>query len=126
MTAAAVPFEPDRGPARIRVGQVDIAYDVRGTGEPLLLLPGLSMRRIMWPEELCDGLAQLGFLVVRMDNRDAGDSSRVEMRPPNLRSLMIRSTLGLRLEVPYRLEDMAKDAAGLMSALGHDRFHVAG
>ena len=111
---------------RERVGAVDINYDVRGSGEPLLLVPGLSMRRIMWPDELCDTLAALGFRVVRMDNRDAGDSSRIDAPPPDVRAILRRSFLGLPVDVPYRLEDMAEDAFGLMHALGHERFHVAG
>jgi pimeloyl-ACP methyl ester carboxylesterase len=111
---------------RLRVGSVDIAYDVRGSGEALLLIPGLSLRRTMWPEELCDGLASLGFSVVRMDNRDAGDSSRVDAPPPDVRASLGRSLLGLSVDVPYRLEDMADDACGLMRALGHEHFHVVG
>jgi pimeloyl-ACP methyl ester carboxylesterase len=105
---------------------VDVAYDVRGSGDPLLLVPGLSLRRIMWPEELCDALAGHGFCVVRMDNRDAGDSSRIGAPPPDVRALLRRAFLGLSLEVPYRLEDMAEDACGLMRALGYERFHVVG
>jgi pimeloyl-ACP methyl ester carboxylesterase len=80
----------------------------------------------MWPEELCDALASAGFGVVRMDNRDAGDSSRIAAPPPDVRAILRRSFLGLSVEVPYRLEDMAEDAFGLMRALGHERFHVAG
>jgi len=110
-----------RAEGSVRVGDLDIAYDARGSGEPVLLIPGLSMRRLMWPEELCDTLAGMGLRVIRMDNRDAGDSSRVRARPPN-----VGAVLGLRVDVPYRLEDMAQDAFGFMRAIGHERFHVAG
>lgn len=113
-------------PGSVRVGELDIAYDVRGEGEPLLLITGVTMRRIFWPEEICDRIAAAGFRVVRMDNRDAGDSSRVKARPPNVLKLLRRSLFGLSMDVPYRLEDMAEDGFGLMKALGHDRFHVAG
>jgi ubiquinone biosynthesis protein COQ4 len=123
-TAHVIPLVPSRG--RVRVGAVDIAYDTRGTGEPLLLIPGLSMRRTMWPEELCDALAAAGFHVVRIDNRDAGDSSRIDARAPDVIAVLKRSLIGLSVEVPYRLEDMADDAVGLMRALGHESFHVAG
>jgi pimeloyl-ACP methyl ester carboxylesterase len=111
---------------RAQIGALSIAYDVRGSGEPLLLIPGLSMRRIMWPDELCDALATFGFRVIRIDNRDAGDSSRHEAPAPDVRAVMRRSFLGLPVKVPYRLEDMAEDAFGLMRSLGHERFHVAG
>jgi pimeloyl-ACP methyl ester carboxylesterase len=121
-------LDPSSDPTqRVRVGDVDIAYDIRGRGEPLLLVPGLTMRRMMWSDELCDLLAQMKFLVVRMDNRDAGDSTRLDgLRPPNVMALLRRSLLKLPFDVPYTLEDMAEDAFGLMSALGHDRFHVVG
>ncbi len=115
-----------RAEGRVPVGDLTLAYDVRGSGEPVLLVPGLSMRRIMWPEELCDTLAGMGFRVVRIDNRDAGDSSRVDTRPPDVLAALGRALLGLTVEVPYRLEDMAEDAFGLMRALGHERFHVVG
>lgn len=111
---------------RVRVRDIEIAYDIRGSGEPLLLVPGFTMRRNMWPEELCDALAAMGFRVVRMDNRDAGASSRIAARPPDLRSALARTLFGRPIDVPYRLEDMAEDGFGLMRALGHDRFHVVG
>lgn len=111
---------------RVRVGAVEIAYDVRGSGEPLLLIPGLSMRRTFWPDGLCNALAGTGLCVVRMDNRDAGDSSRIDAPPPDIPSTLRRVLFGLSVDVPYRLEDMAEDAFGLMSALGHESFHVAG
>lgn len=122
---AHVRAEPT-GRGRVRVGEVEIAYDARGDGEPLLLVPGLSMYRVMWDEELCDALASMGFRVVRMDNRDAGESSRIDARPPDVRMLLRRVVFNLPISVPYTLEDMAEDAFGLMRALGHERFHVAG
>ena len=110
-----------------RVGDVEIAYDVRGKGEPILLVPGLAMSRLMWPDELCNLLAALGFEVVRMDNRDAGESSLMkDARVPNVMAIMQRTFFGRPVDVPYMLEDMAEDAFGLMSALGHERFHVVG
>ncbi len=111
---------------QVQVGDVSIAYDTRGAGSPVLLIPGLSMRRVFWPEELCDLLARAGHTVVRIDNRDAGDSSRIKAPPSNPLRLMGRSLLGLPTEAPYSLDHMAQDALGLMSALGHERFHVAG
>ena len=124
LRSPATPAAKSEG--RVRVGTIDVAYDVRGSGEPMLLISGFSLRRIMWPDALCDALADAGFSVIRMDNRDAGDSSRVEALPPNVRAVMLRSFLGFAVDVPYRLEDMADDAFGLMHALGHERFHVVG
>src|SRR5512133_2922298 len=46
---------------------VDIAYErLPGTGgEPLLLIMGLGMQMIFWPDDLCAALADRGFAVAR-------------------------------------------------------------
>ena len=41
-------------------------------------------------------------------------------------SMMARAFLGLRVRPPYTLDDMARDALGLMDALGIARAHVVG
>ncbi len=113
------------------IGGLTLGYDTRGSasGEPLLLVAGFGMPRAMWSDEFCDTLAGRGFQVVRMDNRDVGSSTRLQaLGVPNIRRMFVRSLLGWPLdgEAPYRLEDMAADAVGLMARLGHDRFHVVG
>jgi pimeloyl-ACP methyl ester carboxylesterase len=111
----------------VRVGDIDVAYDVRGSGEPLLLVAGFTMTRAMWDETLCDLLVDRGFQVIRFDNRDTGASTRAHhLGIPNVPRQLVRSLLGLPLRPSYTLEDMASDALGLMSHLGHERFHVAG
>ena len=111
----------------VRVGEIDVAYDTRGSGPPLLLIAGFGMTRGMWDEELCDAVAARGFSVVRMDNRDTGGSTRLDqLGMPDAKSMMLRSLLGLAIAPPYTLEDMAGDAVGLMKSLGHARFHVVG
>jgi pimeloyl-ACP methyl ester carboxylesterase len=110
-----------------KLGDVEIAYDVRGTGAPLLLISGFGMTRGMWSDELCGVLAARGFQVVRMDNRDTGASTRLKkLGAPNVPRAFLRSLLGRPIQPPYRLEDMAGDALGVMSSLGHSRFHVVG
>ena len=123
------PTAKTAAPEKARVGDVEIAYDVRGPAgaDPILLVPGLAMSRLMWPEELCELLATMGFSIVRMDNRDAGESTILrDARVPNVIGVMQKTFFGLPVDVPYQLEDMAEDAFGLMTALGHERFHVVG
>ncbi len=109
------------------VGAIDLGYDVRGEGEPLLLIAGFGMTRVMWDEAFADSLARLGFTVVRMDNRDTGASTRMRaLGVPHVARTFGRFLLGRRARSPYTLEDMANDAALLMAALGHRRFHVVG
>src|SRR5581483_10869481 len=89
---------------------------------PLLLIMGLGMQMIGWPEEFCEQLAGRGFHVVRFDNRDSGRSTRVEGRPPTLGQLLRRRIRPLH----YTLSDMAADASGLLRELGLAPAHVVG
>jgi len=110
-----------------RVGEVDIAYDTRGSGGPLLLIAGFGMTRAMWSDEYCELLASRGFVVVRMDNRDTGASTRLHsLGVPDIPRLFVSSLLGREVTPLYTLEAMANDAVGLMTSLGHSRFHVVG
>ncbi len=47
-----------------------------------MLIAGLSQQLISWPEPLIERLAAAGYRVLRFDNRDAGRSSRIAIRPP--------------------------------------------
>jgi pimeloyl-ACP methyl ester carboxylesterase len=109
---------------RAHVGELELAYETIGDpgGEPLLLVMGLGKQLIHWDRELCELFAERGFRVVRFDNRDAGLSSQIAAPVPNVLALMG----GMRVRVPYRLEDMAGDAFGLLDELGIERAHVVG
>lgn len=110
-----------------RIGDLDLCYDVRGRGEPVLLIMGFGAQMILWEDEFCDQLADHGHLVVRFDNRDVGHSTRLDhLGVPNVRKTLMKAVLGLPFDAPYRLEDMARDGVGLMEHLGFRRFHVVG
>jgi pimeloyl-ACP methyl ester carboxylesterase len=83
---------------------------------------GLGMQLIHWDLELCERLAERGFHVIRFDNRDSGLSTKVDAPVPDMR----RALVGLRLDAPYLLEDMADDAFGLLDHLGIEAAHVVG
>jgi pimeloyl-ACP methyl ester carboxylesterase len=105
-------------------GGITLCYETYGSpaNPPLLLIQGLGMQMIGWPEEFCEQLVARGFFVVRFDNRDAGRSTHVRGRAPTLRQLVLR-----RIKpVHYRLTDMARDAAGLIRALELGPVHVVG
>jgi pimeloyl-ACP methyl ester carboxylesterase len=115
--------------SRARVGTVELAYDQFGDparGRPLVLIMGIGVQRIMWDEGFCDQLVARGFCVVRFDNRDIGESSKIDAPVPNPVPLMVRRVLGAKLAVPYTLSDMAGDVAGLITALGFGTAHVVG
>jgi haloacetate dehalogenase len=90
------------------LGEATIHARVGGSGAPLLLLHGYPQSHLMWAR-VAPALAER-FTVVVPDLRGYGRSSA----PP--------SHKGER----YSKRVMAKDAAALMSALGHERFAVAG
>lgn len=113
--------------ATATVGALELDYDVRGEGTPLLLVMGVGAQKVLWPEGLCDMLAERGFAVARFDNRDVGRSSRLDhLGVPSLRKAMLRWMAGRSVDAPYTLHDMAADAFGVMDVLGWERAHVVG
>lgn len=88
----------------VRVDDVEIHYEEKGQGEPLLMIQGLGYdhRPYTWLRDLLAGR----FRTIAYDNRGVGRSSRPEG--------------------PYSIEMMAADASGLLEALSLDRAHVMG
>jgi pimeloyl-ACP methyl ester carboxylesterase len=89
---------------RARAGELELAYEVEGAGEPVLLLMGLGGDRDGWAL-VRPALARRHRLVL-LDNRDAGESDEAR--------------------APYGLGEMAADALAVMDRLGIERFHVVG
>jgi pimeloyl-ACP methyl ester carboxylesterase len=115
--------------ARVRANGIEIEYDSFGSQQdrPLLLVMGLGGQLLMWDEGFCEALAERGHYVVRFDNRDVGLSTRFDAAGvPNVMELMMQAASGKTPAVPYTLDDMADDAAGLLDALGLDSAHVCG
>ena len=106
-----------------------LAYDVRGdlAASPLVLIMGLGMPLVFWPDAFVDGIVNSGFRVVRLDNRDCGHSEKIPRgRLPNLPLAIGRALLRLKVRAPYTLTDMAKDVIGLLDTLGITSAHVVG
>jgi 3-oxoadipate enol-lactonase len=85
-------------------GDVRIAYEVRGSGDPLLLMHGLGYGRWGW-EPVLDAFAE-DFRVLFYDNRGIGESDV----PPG----------------PYTARQLAEDAVALLDAEGIERADVVG
>lgn len=106
-----------------------LAYDEFGEqGDPaLLLVMGLGTQMIAWPDAFCQGLAERGHRVIRFDNRDTGLSEKIKIdKPVSFPKLMLRQRLGLPLDVPYTLHDMATDTIGVLDALNIESAHMVG
>jgi pimeloyl-ACP methyl ester carboxylesterase len=125
LTAAA----PPSGEAMAHANGIDLCYQSMGDpGAPtILLIMGLGMQLISWPDAFCAGLVDSGFRVIRFDNRDAGHSTRIAWgQRPRLLLAIARGVVGLRVRSPYRLSDMADDALGLLDVLQVERAHLVG
>jgi pimeloyl-ACP methyl ester carboxylesterase len=58
---------------KIRVGNIDIAYQIFGRGNPLLFIPGFSMTMDMW-EPMLNGLRE-NHTIILFDNRGIGQTT---------------------------------------------------
>jgi pimeloyl-ACP methyl ester carboxylesterase len=108
---------------------LEIEYEDRGDRDApvILLVMGLGGQLTLWPVELVDTLVARGFRVIRFDNRDIGLSTKFDAQgTPNIRLLVLKSLFGFAPRVPYSLGDMAKDAIGLLDALGVAKAHIVG
>ena len=94
---------------RQRSDDIEINYVTAGKGPPLLLLHGFPQNLAMWAR--VTPILAADFTVVCGDLRGYGDSSKPKCEPD-------RSN--------YSFRAMARGQAGLMNALGFDRFHVVG
>ena len=90
---------------RAAVNGIDIAYDVRGFGPPLVLIMGYRLNSSAWPPEFVEALAQR-FTVVLFDNRGSGLSDKPVSG--------------------YALSNMAEDVRALMDHLGMEQANVLG
>jgi len=83
---------------------IHIAWERRGTGEPLLLIQGLGYARWGW-DPVLPGLAER-FDVLSFDNRGIGESDA----PPG----------------PFTVSELAADAVRVLDEAEVERAHVAG
>jgi pimeloyl-ACP methyl ester carboxylesterase len=114
---------------QITANGIRIECDVQGpeSGEPLMLIMGLGMQLVAWPQELVGLLVARGYRVIRFDNRDIGLSQHFDdAGMPNMAWVTMRHLMHLPVHSAYSLADMADDAAGVLRALGITSAHVCG
>ncbi|MGA4816156.1 alpha/beta fold hydrolase [Pseudomonas aeruginosa] len=102
---------------------VALCYRSHGpeTAPAVILIVGLGLQLIYWPEALIAGLVERGLRVITLDNRDSGRSFFTEVTPPStLQQFFRKPTAG------YDLGDMADDVIGLMDGLRLGAAHVVG
>jgi 3-oxoadipate enol-lactonase len=91
--------------AKAEVAGREFHYERAGSGEPLLLIQGMSGTHVSWGEEF-KGALEESFDVVAFDNRGIGLSGPVDG--------------------PFTIVEMAEDTAGLLEGLGVESTHVVG
>lgn len=90
---------------RAAVRGTELHYERAGSGEPLLLIQGMSGTHVAWGDNF-KGALEESFDVVAFDNRGIGHSERI-------------------LE-PFTIAEMAADTAALLDELGWESAHVLG
>jgi pimeloyl-ACP methyl ester carboxylesterase len=90
---------------KVGIGGVELSYERRGEGEPLLLIQGMSGTRMAWGQPF-SALLERDFECISFDNRGMGLSSRVAEQ--------------------FSIAEMAGDTLGLLDALEVESAHVLG
>lgn len=114
---------------QVSANGVRLEVEVHGpdTGEPLLMIMGLGMQLVAWPDGLVELLVARGFRVIRFDNRDVGLSQPFDqLGVPNIPLAALQHALHLPIKAPYQLADLARDAVGVLDALGIPAAHICG
>jgi 3-oxoadipate enol-lactonase len=91
--------------AKVLVGEREFHYERAGSGEPLLLIQGMSGTHVSWGEPF-KGALEESFDVIAFDNRGIGLSAPVDG--------------------PFTIVEMAEDTAALLGELGLESAHVVG
>jgi pimeloyl-ACP methyl ester carboxylesterase len=114
---------------RATANGIQIEYDTIGerSSQPLILIAGLGNQLICWDDGLCAQMAEVGFYVIRFDNRDTGLSTKFDAAgKPDLREAFNTLLQGQKIKSAYTIDDMADDAIGLLDALHIDKAHICG
>jgi len=106
-----------------------LEYESHGSGRqpPVILIMGLGLQLVSWPQEFIDAIVDAGYRVIVFDNRDIGLSSAgpLSAYTPPPRALLA-NLLHRTFTPPYRIADMAADTLALADALHIKRFDVIG
>ena len=115
--------------SRAKANGLTIEFESLGdrANPTIVLIMGLGMQMIAWPDAFCEMLVTRGFHVLRFDNRDAGLSTGFEQRgTPNLVIVWLKYLFKRPQHAPYLIDDMADDTAGLLDVLCIKHAHVVG
>jgi pimeloyl-ACP methyl ester carboxylesterase len=89
---------------KVKVGDINMYYEIHGKGEPLVMIAGITCSSDFWFKVI--PVFSREYRVVAFDNRGAGQSDAPD--------------------IPYTTEMMADDMAGLLDAIGIDSAYILG
>lgn len=89
---------------KVNLNGIELFYEIKGIGEPLLLISGFLCDHTYWSLIMPYFTSQ--YQIIRIDNRGVGRSSTPDS--------------------PYSLQQLAHDAAALLNHLNIHQVHVAG
>ena len=115
--------------SRAKTNGIELEFETFGnpSGQPILLIMGLASQMVAWPDMFCRKLADKGHYVIRFDNRDIGLSSQMDnLQVPNIFDIISKIQNHETAAPPYTFSDMAKDAVGLLDAIGVEKAHICG
>ena len=92
---------------------------------PILFISGLGSQHTAWKQEFLNRFRFAGYGVFTMDNRDSGQSSRIET-PVDIASVLREVAAGQEPNVSYHLSDMAADSVRLLDHLEIEAAHIVG
>ena len=81
----------------------------------IILIPGAMAPAVFWTTSFCKALVNMGFFVIRFDNRDMGYSTHFEPCRPNT-----------NVELAYSINDMADDVNGILNQFSIKKAFIAG
>ena len=90
---------------KAKVNDIQMYYEVKGEGHPVIMICGMNQNMEMWDPRLVEGLLK-HFKLVLFDNRGAGRTDTSDKE--------------------YTISCLADDAAGLMNAIGISKAHILG
>lgn len=91
---------------KAKIGDIELAYYLRGSGEPLMMIMGFRGTMAIWDPALLE-ILEKKYTLILFDNRGAGLSSDSE-------------------ENATTIPQMANDTAQLIKTLGYEKVHVLG
>jgi len=111
-----------------KINGLSLCYEIigRDTGKNSILISGLGSPMTRWNNDFCERLVEQGYRVIRFDNRDVGQSQRIDSEARSIEEAIQILKTGRIPKGAYTLLDMAKDVIALMDELKIEKADLMG